>query len=103
MNATLAHLKWFFQWLADRPGYKSLQDSDAKYFNLSEKDTRVATARRERPVPTLEQIRHTIALMPGQTEIERRNRALTAFASRSLRGVHPHWQDRGGLLARPVQ
>lgn len=79
LHATLAQLKRFFQWLADRPGYKSLQDSDAEYFNLSEKDTRVATARRERPVPTLEQIRHTIALMPGQTEIERRNRALMAF------------------------
>ena len=31
-------------------------------------------------MPTLEQIRHTIALMPCQTEIERRNRALMAFA-----------------------
>jgi integrase len=80
LHATLAHLKRFFQWLADRPGYKSLQYSDAEYFNLSEKDARVATARRERPVPTLEQIRHTIALMPSQTEIERRNRALMAFA-----------------------
>ncbi|MDP1647855.1 MAG: tyrosine-type recombinase/integrase [Rubrivivax sp.] len=80
LHATLAHLKRFFQWLADRPGYKSLQYSYAEYFNLSEKDTRVATARRERPAPTLEQIRHTIALMPGQTEIERRNRALMAFA-----------------------
>ena len=80
LNATLAHLKRFFQWLADKPGYKSrLQYSDAEYFNLSEKDTRVATARRERPAPTLEQIRHVIALMPAQTEIERRNRALVAF------------------------
>jgi hypothetical protein len=31
--------------------------SDADYFRLSEKDTRIAKAGRERPVPTLEQIR----------------------------------------------
>ena len=80
LHATLAHLKRFFQWLADKPGYKSrLQYSDAEYFNLSEKDTRVATARRERAAPTLEQVKHAIALMPGITDIERRDRALMAF------------------------
>ena len=80
LHATLAHPKRFFQWLADKPGYKSrLQYSDAEYFNLSEKDTRVATARRERAAPTLEQVKHTIALMPGITDIERRDRALMAF------------------------
>ena len=80
LHATLGHLKRFFQWLADKPGYKSrLQYSDAEYFNLSEKDTRVATARRERPAPTLEQVRHVIALMPASTDIERRDRALVAF------------------------
>ena len=31
-------------------------------------------------MPTLEQIRHTLGLMPGQTDIEHRNRALVAFA-----------------------
>jgi integrase/recombinase XerD len=46
-----------------------LKYSASEYFNLSEKDTRVATARREKPVPTLEQIRHVITLMPDQTEI----------------------------------
>jgi integrase/recombinase XerD len=79
MHATLAHLKRFFQWLTDKPGYKSLQYSDAEYFNLSDKDIRVATARRERPAPTLEQVKHVIALMPGGTDIERRDRALMAF------------------------
>jgi integrase/recombinase XerD len=81
LNSTLAYLKRFFQWLAQQPGYKSrLNYSDAEYFNLSEKDTRVAMARRERPAPTLEQIRHVIATMPTDTEIGRRNRALVAFA-----------------------
>jgi len=79
--ATLAHLKRFFQWLALQPGYRSkVEYSDAEYFNLSEKDTRVATARRPRPVPTLEQVKHVIQRMPAGTDIERRNRALVAFA-----------------------
>lgn len=79
--ATLAHLKRFFQWLVSQPGYRSrLTYTDAEYFNLSEKDSRVATARRQRAAPTLEQVRHTIATMPGRTEIEQRNRALMAFA-----------------------
>lgn len=78
--STLAHLKRFFQWLAGQPGYKSrLKYADAEYFNLSEKETRVATARRERGFPTLEQVKHLIAQMPAASEIERRNRALVAF------------------------
>jgi integrase len=80
LNATLANLKRFFQWLAGQPGYRSrFQYSDADYFNLSENDVRVATACREQKAPTLEQVKHTIATMPTGTDIERRNRALVAF------------------------
>ena len=81
LHATLTHLKRFFQWLAGQPRYKSrLRYSDADYFNLSDKDTRVATARRGRPVPTIEQIRHVLAVMPnGPDEIALRNRSLVAF------------------------
>jgi integrase len=78
--ATLTQLKRFFQWLAGQSGYKShLHYSDAEYFNLSEKDTRIATAQREQKAPTLEQVKHVISAMPYETEIERRNRALIAF------------------------
>jgi len=80
LHATLTHLKRFFQWLAMQPGYKShVQYADAEYFNLSEKDTRVATARRQQSFPTMEQIKHVISKMPVNTEIERRNHALVAF------------------------
>jgi integrase len=80
LYATLTQLKRFFQWLAWQPGYKSrFEYSDAEYFNLSDKDTRIATAQREQRVPTLEQIKHVIETMPTNTEIERRNRALIAF------------------------
>lgn len=80
LHATLAHLKRFFQWLAGQPGYKSrIRYTDTEYFNLSEKDTRVATARRERTAPTIEQVKHVLANMPADTDINRRNRALIAF------------------------
>jgi site-specific recombinase XerD len=80
LYATLTQLKRFFQWLAREPGYKShIHYSDAEYFNLSEKDTRIATAGREPRVPTLEQIKHVLQTMPTETEIELRNRALIAF------------------------
>jgi len=80
--STLAALKNFFHWLASRPGFKSkISYSDAEYFNLSEKDARVAKARRERPAPTLEQIRHVLATMPARTDIELRDRALIAFTA----------------------
>lgn len=80
LHSTLTQLKRFFEWLSDKPGYKSsFQYSDAEYFNLSDKDMRVATAQREQKVPTLEQIKHVIKTMPAATDIERRNRALVAF------------------------
>lgn len=80
LHATLLHVKRFFHWLAGQPGYRSrLKYSDAEYFNLSEKDTRIATARHERKVPTVEQVRHVIGKMPCSSDIDRRNRAVIAF------------------------
>lgn len=80
LHSTLTHLKRFFQWLSGQPGYKSrFKYGDADYFNLSDKEMRVATAHREQKSPTLEQVKHVISKMPVNTEIERRNRALIAF------------------------
>jgi len=80
LHATPTQLKRFFQWLAWQPGYKSrVQYADAEYYNLSEKDTRIATAKRQQAFPTVEQIKHVISKMPVNTEIEHRNRALVAF------------------------
>jgi integrase len=81
LYATLTVLKRFFVWLAGQPGYKSrISYSDAEYFNLSAKETRIAKATRPARIPTLEQIRHVIHTMPASTEIERRDRAVVAFA-----------------------
>ena len=80
LHSTMSHLKRFFRWLAGQPGFKSkFTYSDADYFNLSEKDARVATTRRDREPPTVEQIRYVLARMAGGTEIEQRIRALLAF------------------------
>ena len=46
---------------------------------MSTKETRVAKAKRQKPVPTIEQINHVIELMPAKTDIDRRNRSLIAF------------------------
>lgn len=80
IRSRLMAVKHFFKWLADQSGYKSrVSHADCEYFNLTANDTRVATARRERPIPTLEQIHHVIARSPSQTAVELRDRALIAF------------------------
>ncbi|PJK31339.1 tyrosine-type recombinase/integrase [Minwuia thermotolerans] len=80
VHARLMALKAFVQWLADQPGYRSrIRYSDADYFNPSANDSRIARAVRERPVPTVEQIRHVLATMSADTDIQRRDRALVAF------------------------
>ena len=78
--STLRQLKNFFQWLSMQQGYKSrVSYSDAEYFNLSDKETRIATAKRQQSAPTMEQIKHVLGAMSHNTDIERRNRALIAF------------------------
>lgn len=82
VQSTLRDLKAFFQWLAREPGFRSqVEYADADYFNLSEKDAAIARARREKRVPTLDQVSHVIANMPSSTVLERRDRALVAFAT----------------------
>jgi len=78
--STLNALRGFFLWLATQPGYRShLTPADAEYFSLSDKDARIAKAALDRPVPTIEQIRHVLKSMPADTDIELRNRAVVAF------------------------
>jgi site-specific recombinase XerD len=80
LYTTLTALKRFFIWLAGQPGYKSrISYSDAEYFNLSAKETRVAKAHRDARVPTLEQIRHVIQTC----QLAPRSSAVTARSSPS--------------------
>ena len=61
---------------------------------LSLKDAAIAKAKKEERVPTLEQIRRVLAVMPTESDTDKRNRALLAFilmtgARRRRRGFHP--------------
>lgn len=81
VHTTLRHLKKFFQWLSLQNGYRRsrFQYGDAEYFNLSEKDARIANAKRKKPVPKIEQVTKVLETMPSITSIEMRDRALVAF------------------------
>lgn len=79
--STMRNLRDFFLWLSREPGFRShINYSDADYFNLSDKDVAVARARREPNPPTLVQVRAAIKAMPAATSLDRRDRALIAFA-----------------------
>jgi integrase len=80
LYARLKAVRAFFEWLSREPGYRShVHLSDAAYFRLSANDARVATARRNRPYPSLEQVQHVIRTMPRATVWERRDRGLVAL------------------------
>ncbi len=88
LHATLRHLKDFFFWLAHQPGFRArIRYDDADYFNLSDKDVAIARARREKRVPSLDQVHHVLANMPSSTAIERRDRALIAFTALTVARV----------------
>lgn len=81
IHSRLMALKAFFHWLAGEPGYKSkIRYADSEYFNPSANDSRIATAKRERPAPELTQIEHVLRQMPHETTLQKRDRALIAFA-----------------------
>ena len=80
MNGTVRHLKTFIEWLSQEVGYKSrIKYSDAEYFNMSDKEVRTAKSKRNKPVATLEQLKHALNVMPAITDIQKRDRAILAF------------------------
>jgi integrase len=82
MLAVLRNLRDFVFWLAHQPGFKSqIGYHDADYFNLSDKDVAVARGRREKRIPSLEQVQHVLSVMPARTSLERRDRALIALTA----------------------
>ena len=86
LRGIMHSLRAFFIWLADQEGYRSrIRYSDAEYFNISNRDRRLANDHEERPVPSTEQARRALNLMPAGTLIEQRNRA--AFALLLLTGI----------------
>lgn len=89
MLSTLRELKNFFFWLAHLPGFKShIECADADYFSMAEKDMAIARARREKRVPTPDQVRHVLTNMTAGTVLERRDRALLALAATTAARVN---------------
>lgn len=79
-DGILRDVRGFFHWLASRPGYKSrVSFTDVRYFNNNAKDARAAHAQRPTRYPSLAQCDHTFRLMPADTRIERRDKAIFAL------------------------
>lgn len=77
----LRFLKDFFTWLATRPGYKSRIDhSDVQYLTLDKKQRRIAISSRRKEYPSLEFVVSLCNGMEVITEVDRRDRAIIAFA-----------------------
>jgi integrase len=77
MNA----LKAYFIWLADQPTYRrNIRYCDAGYFSLSLKQVAIARADRTTEGPSIDQVRHVLNRMSNDTDVEKRDRALIAFA-----------------------
>jgi integrase len=80
LYSTLKTLRGFFEWLSREPGYRrAIVFSDAAYFSVTDNEARIATASRQRPAPSLDQVRHIVQTMPAATVVERRDRAVVAL------------------------
>lgn len=109
---TLGHVKDFYTWLSYQPSAKrKIHLPDMCYFNLSEKEVRIAKSVRHKRIPTLEQIRRVLQSMPFDGDVALRNRALIAFTALtgirdsaliSLKLKHVHL-DEGLVVQDPME
>lgn len=80
-NATVKRVKHFFEWMVMMEHIKGKRaHGPICALKLSKKDRRASRASKPRPLATLDQVRDTVLAMPKTTAIERRDRALMAFA-----------------------
>lgn len=81
VRSTLKNLRDFFGWLALHPAYgKKIHAHMVGYLRLSDKQERAGRATRGRPSSTPEQYTLALEAMPHHTPMEKRDRALFAFA-----------------------
>lgn len=77
----LRHLHKFFLWLSWQPGYKSKFTVDTvDYLKATEKEERIATQCIPRSFPALEYVIKLAGSINARTEIDKRDRAMIAFA-----------------------
>lgn len=102
VHTKLLAMTKFFRWLAGQSGFRKISYSDVAHFSLSRRDASIATARREQPTPSLEQVQRVIRAMPAETDVQKRDRALIAcmlmtgirvgaIISLRLKHVRPDW------------
>lgn len=81
IRSRVSALKAFFTWLAAQRGYRSkVIVTDVDYFNLSANEERASRATRQRAAPSIAEVSEALAAMPTETLVNRRDRALLAFA-----------------------
>lgn len=79
-DATLRLVKAFFHWLAGQQGFrKVLSYADVEYFNNNRNDARAAHTQRPAQYPSKLAAYHAFQAMAGQTELERRDKAIFAI------------------------
>ena len=86
LRAMLATMREFILWLSQQNGFRSrIRAADADYFSLSRRDEAEARAAPQRPAPSIKQAKAALALMPKETPLQMRDRAV--FALLCLTGI----------------
>lgn len=81
IDGTLRLVKAFFHWLAGQQGFKKvLTYEDVEYFNNNRKNARAAHDQRPVLYPSTKAAHHAFQAMPNTTDIQRRDKAMFAFA-----------------------
>lgn len=75
---TLRRLRRFFTWLSQQPKSK-INQTHIGFLNLSRKESQIATRVRKIDVPTFDEVMQVLESITGETEVEKRDRALIAF------------------------
>ena len=80
INGVLRDVMKFFDWMADQPGYKSkISRADIAYLTPDRKSEQARRSTIWKPHPSHEQVSYLLSVMPIETIIQRRDRALIAF------------------------
>ena len=75
-----SHTSNFFSWLCNQDGYRRLNKSLPEYFELPKATAAKALPRPEKAFPTIDEAIEMAGNMPVLSRLERRNRAIFAFA-----------------------
>ncbi len=75
-----SQLRAFFEWLRGQEGYRRLSSSIPDYFALPRSASAPQSKERPKKYPTLDEAWCMVELMPEKSTIQRRDRAMVAFA-----------------------